>query len=134
MTPPDIAAIFAVVLVVGVAGFIALSSYNAVVALRQRSDKAWSNIDVVLKQRHDQLPNLVGAVRGVADGQRVARSGSRRAGSPRRPCVEFAAREEGFAAWQAIAGGRYAPPHGGGDAWLNERRPPRAGRRCKAAY
>lgn len=42
-----------------------LSSYNAVVALRQRIDKAWSNIDVALKQRHDQLPNLVAAVRGV---------------------------------------------------------------------
>ena len=65
MTPPDIAAIFAVVLVVGVAGFIVLASYNAVVALRQRIDKAWSNIDVVLKQRHDQLPNLVAAVRGL---------------------------------------------------------------------
>ena len=65
MTPPDIAAIFAVVVVVGVVGFIALSSYNAVVALRQRIDKAWANIDVVLKQRHDQLPNLVKAVRDI---------------------------------------------------------------------
>ncbi len=34
-------------------------------ALRQRIDKAWANIDVVLKQRHDQLPALVSAVRGV---------------------------------------------------------------------
>ena len=42
-----------------------LASYNAVVALRQRIDKAWANIDVVLKQRHDQLPNLVAAVRGL---------------------------------------------------------------------
>jgi LemA protein len=59
------AAIFAVVLVLAVAGYIVLASYNAVVALRQRSDKAWSNIGVVLKQRHDQLPNLVAAVRGL---------------------------------------------------------------------
>ena len=65
MTPPDIAAIFAIVLVVAVAGFIVLSSYNAVVALRQRIDKAWANIGVVLRQRHDQLPNLVAAVRGL---------------------------------------------------------------------
>ena len=42
-----------------------LASYNAIVALRQRSEKAWSNIDVVLKQRHDQLPNLVAAVRDL---------------------------------------------------------------------
>lgn len=65
MTPPDLAALFAVALVFVIAGFIVLSSYNAVVALRQRIDKAWSNIDVALKQRHDQLPNLVAAVRGV---------------------------------------------------------------------
>jgi len=65
MTPIVAAAIFAVVILVVVVAFITLTSYNAVVALRQRSDKAWSNIDVVLKQRHDQLPNLVSAVRGL---------------------------------------------------------------------
>jgi LemA protein len=65
VTPPAIAALFAVVLVLTIAGFIALSSYNAIVALRQRIDKAWANIDVALRQRHDQLPNLVAAVRGV---------------------------------------------------------------------
>jgi LemA protein len=65
MTAPVLAAAFAVFLVLAVAGYIALSSYNAVVALRQRIDKAWSNIGVVLKQRHDLLPNLVAAVRGL---------------------------------------------------------------------
>lgn len=65
MTLPGIAALFAVVLVVIVVGFLVLTTYNAVVALRQRIDKAWSNIDVVLKQRHDQLPNLVAAVRDL---------------------------------------------------------------------
>ena len=65
MTPTSIAALFAVVLVVAIVGFIVLSTYNAIVALAQRIDKAWANIDVALKQRHDQLPNLVAAVRGV---------------------------------------------------------------------
>jgi LemA protein len=65
VTPPQLAALFAVTLVLFIAGFIVLTSYNAVVALRQRIDKAWSNIDVALKQRHDQLPNLVAAVRGA---------------------------------------------------------------------
>lgn len=65
MTAPQLAALFAVALVIVVIGFIALTTYNAVVALRQRIDKAWSNIDVALKQRHDQLPNLVAAVRGI---------------------------------------------------------------------
>jgi LemA protein len=65
MTLPDLAALFAIALVIVVAGFIALTTYNAVAALRQRIDKAWSNIDVALKQRHDQLPNLVEAVRDL---------------------------------------------------------------------
>ena len=65
MSPADIAALFAIALVVGIVGFIVLTSYNAIVALRQRIDKAWSNIDVVLKQRHDLLPNLVAAVHGL---------------------------------------------------------------------
>jgi LemA protein len=65
MTPIVAAALFGLGLVGAVAAYIVLTSYNAIVALRQRIDKAWANIDVVLKQRHDQLPNLVAAVRGV---------------------------------------------------------------------
>jgi len=65
MTPASMAALFAVALVAVIVGFIVVASYNAVMALRQRTDKAWSNIDVALKQRHDQLPALVAAVRGV---------------------------------------------------------------------
>lgn len=65
MTPMQLAALFAFGLFIVVVGFLATSTYNAVVALRQRIDKAWSNIDVVLKQRHDQLPALVSAVRGL---------------------------------------------------------------------
>jgi LemA protein len=59
------AAAFAVGLVLVVAGFIVISNYNAVIALQRRIDKAWANIDVILKQRHDQLPALVSAVRGL---------------------------------------------------------------------
>jgi LemA protein len=59
------AAWFAVAVVVVIVGFIAVATYNDVVALIQRIDKAWANIDVALKQRHDELPNLVAAVRDV---------------------------------------------------------------------
>ncbi len=65
MTPASMVAAFAVGLVVAIVAFIVVANYNAVMALRQRIDKAWSNIDVALKQRHDQLPALVSAVRGV---------------------------------------------------------------------
>jgi LemA protein len=65
MTPLELAAAFAVGVFIAVAVFLLFTTYNDVVALRLRIDKAWANIDVVLKQRHDQLPNLVEAVRQV---------------------------------------------------------------------
>jgi LemA protein len=65
MNPATLAALFAVVLALLIVAFLALATYNAIVDLRLRIDKAWSNIDVALKQRYDQLPNLVQAVRGV---------------------------------------------------------------------
>jgi len=37
--------------------------YNGLVALRERVKQAWSNIDVLLKQRHDELPKLVDTCR-----------------------------------------------------------------------
>lgn len=33
--------------------------YNILVRLANNIDKAWSNIDVILKQRHDEIPKLV---------------------------------------------------------------------------
>ena len=38
--------------------------YNGLVALRNDIDKAWANIDVLLKQRHDELPNLLEVCKG----------------------------------------------------------------------
>jgi LemA protein len=37
----------------------AITLYNNLVSLKHNIDKAWSNIDVLLKQRHDELPKLV---------------------------------------------------------------------------
>lgn len=37
----------------------AIGIYNRLVGLRHSADKAWANIDVLLKQRHDELPKLV---------------------------------------------------------------------------
>ena len=33
--------------------------YNSLVSLKHNVSKSWANIDVVLKQRHDELPKLV---------------------------------------------------------------------------
>jgi len=37
----------------------AIVIYNRLVSLKHDTAKAWSNIDVLLKQRHDELPKLV---------------------------------------------------------------------------
>jgi LemA protein len=65
MTPTAVAAVFAIAVVAVVVGFLVITTYNAIVALTVRIEKAWANVDVALKQRHDELPNLVQAVRGV---------------------------------------------------------------------
>jgi LemA protein len=65
VNPLTIAALFSVVLAFVVILFLVVSTYNDVVALERRTDKAWANIGVALKQRYDELPNLVNAVRGV---------------------------------------------------------------------
>jgi LemA protein len=44
--------------------------YNGLVALRNDIDKAWSNIDVLLKQRHDELPRLVDVCKGYMQYER----------------------------------------------------------------
>ena len=50
-----------ILLVFGIVGIIvyAVGVYNTLVRLSNNIDKAWSNIDVILKQRHDELPKLV---------------------------------------------------------------------------
>ena len=59
-------------ILVGVAILLALAGtlaygvilYNELVRLRNDNDRAWANIEVLLKQRHDEIPNLVESVKG----------------------------------------------------------------------
>lgn len=50
-------AIFLGVIVIGLIYFISL--YNNLVRVKHNVSQAWSNIDILLKQRHDELPKLV---------------------------------------------------------------------------
>ena len=48
----------------------AISIYNSLVAMRQRVNQSFADIDVQLKQRHDLIPNLVETVKGYASHER----------------------------------------------------------------
>ncbi len=48
----------------------AIIIYNELVRLRNDNDRAWANIDVLLKQRHDEIPNLVESVKGYMQHER----------------------------------------------------------------
>jgi LemA protein len=66
-------------ILVGVAFLLALAGalaygvilYNELVRLRNDNDRAWANIDVLLKQRHDEIPNLVETVKGYMQAATV---------------------------------------------------------------
>ncbi len=45
-------------------------TFNRLVALRQRVNNGWSEIDVQLRRRYDLIPNLVEAVKGYAAHER----------------------------------------------------------------
>jgi LemA protein len=47
-----------------------ITVYNGLVAMRQRVNQAFADIDVQTKQRHDLIPNLVETVKGYAAHER----------------------------------------------------------------
>ncbi len=55
--------------VVGGVGY-ALSIYNGLVALKNNIGRSWANINVLLKQRHDELPKLIKVCEGYMQHER----------------------------------------------------------------
>ena len=58
-------------------GFVGIGSvvyvvgiYNGLISLKHAVDQAWANIDVLLKQRHDELPKLMDTVKGYMGHER----------------------------------------------------------------
>ena len=66
---PVLTAAAIVLLVTGAAIYLVIV-YNGLVRLQNEIGRAWANIDVLLKQRHDEVPNLVACVKGYMDHER----------------------------------------------------------------
>ncbi len=59
-------ALIIVIVVVVLLLLLLWAAYNGLVSRRNRTQEAWSQIDVELKRRHDLIPNLVSTVQGYA--------------------------------------------------------------------
>jgi LemA protein len=59
-----------IIVVVGLIMLWGIFVYNGLVAMRQRVDQSFADIDVQLKLRHDLIPNLVETVKGYAAHER----------------------------------------------------------------
>ena len=60
-----------VIAVVVLLGLALVLMYNRLVRLRNRTENAWSQVDVQLQRRHDLIPNLVETVKGYAAHERT---------------------------------------------------------------
>jgi len=69
MTILGILAAIILVLAAGLFGY-GIVIYNSLVSLKNNIGKAWSNIDVLLKQRYDELPKLVKVCEGYMQHER----------------------------------------------------------------
>lgn len=58
-----IVVVFIALVVIGFFGYF-IGIYNALVKVKNNIKKTWSNIDVLLKQRTDELPKLIASVKG----------------------------------------------------------------------
>lgn len=53
-------------IVLGIIVVAVIVIYNSLVRLKNRTDEAWSDIDVQTKRRYDLIPNLIDTVKGYA--------------------------------------------------------------------
>ena len=62
--------IFIILGIVVILGFWIMAIYNGLVSFKHNRENAFADIDVQLKQRHDLIPQLLGAVKGYMEHER----------------------------------------------------------------
>lgn len=62
--------IFIIIGIIAVIVIWVVAIYNTLVSLRNHRENAFADIDVQLKQRHDLVPQLLGAVKGYMEHER----------------------------------------------------------------
>jgi len=62
--------LFIVLGIIVVLGLWIMSIYNGLVSFKHNRENAFADIDVQLKQRHDLIPQLIGAVKGYMEHER----------------------------------------------------------------
>jgi LemA protein len=81
--------VWIIIAIIVIALLFAAFAYNGLIRLRNRTDEAWSDIQVQLKRRHDLIPNLIETVKGYATHEKTvfeevtaARTAAINAGNP----------------------------------------------------
>ena len=62
--------LFVILGIIVVLGLWLMSIYNGLVSYKHNRENAFADIDVQLKQRHDLIPQLLGAVKGYMEHER----------------------------------------------------------------
>ena len=60
-----------VIAVIAALALMLVVLYNRLVTLRNRTENAWSQVDVQLRRRYDLIPNLIETVKGYASHERA---------------------------------------------------------------
>lgn len=110
---------FGAVLLVVVTLFL-IKPFNRLVYLRNRTSKAWSQIDVQLKRRHDLILNYVEAVKGYAKHESSTLEGVARARSAAVNATSVGERAEAEAALNATMRSLYAVVEANPDLKANQ--------------
>lgn len=58
--------LYVIIAIIVIALLWLVAVYNGLIGLRNRTQEAWSDIDVQLKRRYDLIPNLIETVKGYA--------------------------------------------------------------------